>query len=129
MTTHIVTPEGKPHDEQRILINLHGGGFSVCAEACALLESIPVAALGAYKVITVDYRMAPESVHPAAVQDLEIVYRELLNENQILRKAVTMLHQGLEGLAHLTQGLSQIRSSVEAVGQLMLAEDTKVPPT
>jgi acetyl esterase/lipase len=78
VTTHVVTPQGKPHDPQRVLINLHGGGFAMCAEACALLESIPVAALGGYKVITVDYRMAPETVHPAAVEDLEIVYRELL---------------------------------------------------
>lgn len=80
VTTHVVTPRGKPHDQQRVLINLHGGGFAMCADACALLESIPVAALGEYKVITVDYRMAPEANHPAAVQDLEIVYRELLKD-------------------------------------------------
>jgi acetyl esterase/lipase len=78
VTTHVVTPQGRPHDEERVLINLHGGAFSMCADACALLESIPVAALGGYKVITVDYRMAPEAIHPAGVQDLEIVYRELL---------------------------------------------------
>jgi monoterpene epsilon-lactone hydrolase len=76
--TQIITPSGKPHDEERVLINLHGGAFSLCANACALLESIPIAALGRYKVITVDYHMAPEAVHPAAVEDLEIVYRELL---------------------------------------------------
>lgn len=76
--TQAVTPRDRPHDEQRVLINLHGGAFSVCAEACALLESIPVAVLGGFKVITVDYRMAPEAAHPAAVEDLEIVYRELL---------------------------------------------------
>jgi acetyl esterase/lipase len=80
VTTHVVTPQGQPHDDQRVLINLHGGAFSMCADACALLESIPVAALGGYKVITVDYRMAPEAVHPAGVQDLEIVYRELLKQ-------------------------------------------------
>jgi monoterpene epsilon-lactone hydrolase len=74
----VVTPQGKPFDQTRVLINLHGGAFSVCADACALLESIPVAVLGSYKVITVDYRMAPEAVHPAAVEDLERVYRELL---------------------------------------------------
>jgi acetyl esterase/lipase len=77
--TQLITPQGKPCDEQRVLINLHGGAFSVCADACALLESIPVAALGGYKVVTVDYRMAPEAIHPAAVEDLEIVYRDLLN--------------------------------------------------
>jgi acetyl esterase/lipase len=85
VTTHVVTPKGEPHDEERVLINLHGGAFSVCADACALLESIPVAALGGYKVITVDYRMAPEAIHPAAVQDLEIVYRELLKQYEARR--------------------------------------------
>jgi monoterpene epsilon-lactone hydrolase len=68
-----------------VLINLHGGAFSMCAEACALLESIPVAALGGYKVVTVDYRMAPEATHPAAVQDLESVYRELLKSYEARR--------------------------------------------
>lgn len=76
--TRIVTPKGKPFDRKRVLINLHGGSFSVCAGVCALLESVPIAALGGYKVITVDYRMAPEHRHPAGVQDVAAVYRELL---------------------------------------------------
>lgn len=74
----VVTPQGKPFDPRRVLINLHGGAFSVCAEACALLESAPVASLGGYKVVTVDYRMAPEHRHPAGVEDVASVYRELL---------------------------------------------------
>jgi acetyl esterase/lipase len=76
--THVLTPHGKPVDSKHILINLHGGGFSMCAGACAMLESIPIAALGAYKVITVDYRMGPEAKHPAALEDVEKVYREVL---------------------------------------------------
>jgi monoterpene epsilon-lactone hydrolase len=85
VTTHVITPQGRPHDPERVLINLHGGAFAMCADACALLESIPVAALGGYKVITVDYRMAPEALHPAAVEDLEIVYRELLKRYEARR--------------------------------------------
>lgn len=76
--TRIVTPQGKPVDPQRVLINVHGGGFSMCADACAMLESIPIADLGGYKVITVNYRMGPEARHPAALEDVEKVYRELL---------------------------------------------------
>jgi acetyl esterase/lipase len=83
--TQVVTPRDAPPDPERVLINLHGGGFSVCAEACALLESVPVAALGGYTVISVDYRMAPEAAHPAAVQDLEAVYRELLKDYEARR--------------------------------------------
>jgi epsilon-lactone hydrolase len=76
--TRIVTPKDKPFDRKHVLINLHGGGFSMCADGCALLESMPIAALGGYKVVTVNYRMAPEANHPAGVEDAATVYRELL---------------------------------------------------
>ena len=78
VSTRVVTPAGKSADRNRVLINLHGGAFSVCADACALLESIPVASLGAFRVVTVNYRMAPEAQHPAALEDVTAVYRELL---------------------------------------------------
>jgi monoterpene epsilon-lactone hydrolase len=74
----IVTPKDKPFDPKHVLINLHGGGFTMCADACAMLESVPIASLGGYKVVTVNYRMAPEAAHPAAVEDAATVYRELL---------------------------------------------------
>lgn len=76
--TRIVTPPGGEADKARILINLHGGGFSLCAESCAILESVPVAALGRFRVVTVDYRQGPENVFPAASQDVATVYGELL---------------------------------------------------
>ncbi len=76
--TRVITPKGKPFDRKRVLINLHGGAFSLCADACAMLESVPIAALGGFKVVSVNYRMAPEAAHPAAVEDVEAVYRELL---------------------------------------------------
>lgn len=76
--TRVVTPKDKPFDRERVLINVHGGGFTMCADACAMLESIPISSLGAWKVVTVNYRMAPEAKHPAAVEDVEKVYRELL---------------------------------------------------
>ena len=76
--TRIVKPQGRPHDRTRLLINLHGGAFSMCADACALLESIPIAALGDFEVITINYRMGPEAKHPAALEDVEKVYRRLL---------------------------------------------------
>ncbi len=65
-------------DKRRVLINLHGGAFSLCWDSCSLIESLPIAALGGYKVVSVDYRMAPEFKHPAGVEDVAAVYRELL---------------------------------------------------
>lgn len=65
-------------NKQRVLINLHGGGFTGCWPGCAELESIPIAALMQIKVVSVDYREGPENKFPAASEDVASVYRELL---------------------------------------------------
>ncbi|MFM6931925.1 MAG: alpha/beta hydrolase [Novosphingobium sp.] len=74
----IVTPKGGKADPRRVLINLHGGAFTTCWESCSLIESVPIAATGNFKVVSVNYRMGPEAKHPAALEDVEKVYRELL---------------------------------------------------
>lgn len=65
-------------NKTRILINLHGGGFSGCWPGCAELESIPISALMRIKVVTVDYREGPDNKFPSASEDVANVYRELL---------------------------------------------------
>jgi len=82
--TQTITPkEGvAPKNRRRVLINLHGGGFVVGAGLGGLAESIPVAAVGKFKVVSVDYRMAPENGFPAASEDVVAVYLELLKKYQ-----------------------------------------------
>lgn len=65
-------------NQKRVLINLHGGGFTWGARLMGALESIPVASIGRIKVIAIDYRQGPEHKFPAASQDVVAVYRELL---------------------------------------------------
>lgn len=65
-------------NETRVLINVHGGGFTLGSRTVSQLESIPIAALGRIKVVSVDYRMAPEKTFPAGSEDVAAVYRELL---------------------------------------------------
>jgi len=81
--TEVITPaEGiSARNRNRVLINLHGGGFEIGGRYGGQVESIPVAALGQLKVLSVDYRMAPENVFPAATQDVVAVYRELLQRH------------------------------------------------
>jgi acetyl esterase/lipase len=67
-----------PENRRRVLINLHGGGFSGCWPGCAELESIPIASVGGIRVVSVDYRQGPQHTHPAASEDVAAVYRELL---------------------------------------------------
>ncbi|NIJ39710.1 acetyl esterase/lipase [Sphingopyxis panaciterrae] len=97
-----------------VLLCLHGGGFMWGEGPGALLEAVPVAAVSGLRVIAVDYRLAPEHVYPAAVDDIVAVYRALLAEadpGQIgiygcsagavltTQAVVRILHDGLPGPA------------------------------
>jgi epsilon-lactone hydrolase len=73
----VVTPPVIPAGKLgRVLINLHGGGFT--SDSGSLTESIPIANLTKTKVISVMYRLAPEHTFPAQVDDAVAVYKELL---------------------------------------------------
>ena len=73
----IVTPLTVPPDKKnRVLINLHGGGFN--ADWGSEIESIPVANLTQTKVVAVLYSLAPEHPFPTAVNEVVAVYNELL---------------------------------------------------
>jgi epsilon-lactone hydrolase len=79
---YVVTPKEGVTQQNRnhVLVNLHGGGFVAGRGTLQLIESIPIASTGAIKVISVDYRMAPEYKFPAASEDVAAVYRELLKK-------------------------------------------------
>ena len=69
-----------PENRHRVLINVHGGGFIHGGTETRYRESIPISAQGRIKVISVDYRMAPEYKFPAATDDVMAVYKELLRQ-------------------------------------------------
>ena len=75
-----VTPADGGHDPDRVLINLHGGAFTVGWDGIALMESIPMAMLAGYRIVSINYRMAPEHRHPAGVEDVAAVYAALLRD-------------------------------------------------
>ncbi len=64
----------------RVLINVHGGGFN--SDSGSLTETVPIANLTGLKVIAVLYRLAPEHPFPAAVDDAVAVYKEALKTYQ-----------------------------------------------
>lgn len=76
----VVPKDAKPAHPDRVLICLHGGGFT--ADSGSYSESIPVAALTGTRVVSVLYRLAPEAPFPAAVDDAVAVYRDLLKTYQ-----------------------------------------------
>jgi len=77
----VITPPAIPAGHRdRVLINLHGGGFN--SDSGSLTESVPVAALSSTKTIAVLYRLAPEHPFPAALDDAIAVYREMLKTHK-----------------------------------------------
>src|SRR6516225_224051 len=79
--TDIITPLSKPtENKNRVLINLHGGGFN--SDSGSLIEGIPISNLAKMKVVSVYYRLAPENPFPAAVEDVVAVYQDLLKDHK-----------------------------------------------
>lgn len=79
VTVHVVTPVGGARDS-RTLVCLHGGAFMWGSGAGALVEAVPVAEMSGMRVVAVDYRLAPEHIFPAAVDDAVAVYLALAQD-------------------------------------------------
>lgn len=75
----IVTPGSIPvRNRDRVLLHLHGGTRVLNPGEAGTREAILMAGLASFKVISVDYRMPPDFPFPAALDDVVVVYRELL---------------------------------------------------
>jgi epsilon-lactone hydrolase len=103
----VVTPltdaSGK---SDRVLINLHGGGFD--SDSGSLTESIPIANLTGTKVIAVLYRLAPEHPFPAGLDDVIAVYKELLKTHKPNHIAIYGTSAGAILTAEVTSKLKQL---------------------
>jgi epsilon-lactone hydrolase len=105
---NIVMPSApSPADADKVLINLHGGGFTV--DSGSLTESIPVAYYSRIKVVSVLYRLAPEHLFPAAVDDAVAVYKELL-------KSYEPIHIGIFGTSAGAMLTAEVAVKLKALG-------------
>ena len=67
------------HDKATILY-LHGGGYTMGSAQTHAAFAGALSDLSQIRVLSVDYRLAPEDPHPAAVQDAADAYRWLLKQ-------------------------------------------------
>ncbi len=72
----ITANNADPDKKDRVLICVHGGGFQT--DSGSLIEAIPIAGMTGIRVISVEYRLAPQFPFPAAVEDSVAVYKETL---------------------------------------------------
>jgi len=71
-------PADVPTDSEAAVMYIHGGGYVAGApDVCRLATSRIALGLGV-RVISPDYRLAPEHPFPAAHEDVLAVYRELI---------------------------------------------------
>jgi acetyl esterase/lipase len=83
----IITPLSVlPENQDRVLINIHGGGFN--SDSGSLTETVPIANLTKIKVIAVLYRLAPEHPFPAGLDDVITVYKEELKTHKPKNMAI-----------------------------------------
>ena len=75
-------------DDGRILLHLHGGGYVLGQGEAGTQEAVLMAGIGKFKIISVDYRMAPDFPYPAAIDDAMAVYRHLLSRTPAERIGV-----------------------------------------
>jgi monoterpene epsilon-lactone hydrolase len=73
----VVAPEV---DESRVVLYLHGGGYCLGSLASHRALVARLSAEAKARVLSVDYRLAPEHPYPAAVDDAVAAYRWLLSE-------------------------------------------------
>ena len=79
---NILTPQTiATRNEHRVLLHFHGVGYVLNPGEAGTREAMYMAAFGHAKVISVDYRLAPENPYPAALDDAMAVYRELIATN------------------------------------------------
>ena len=73
-----VVPEGAA--DERVLQYVHGGGYVMCSMRSHSKLVGHIAKAAGIKALNVDYRLAPEHPHPAAVNDSVAAYEWLLDQ-------------------------------------------------
>ncbi|MBV8361415.1 MAG: alpha/beta hydrolase [Deltaproteobacteria bacterium] len=77
--SYVVTPETIPEQNRnRLLVHVHGGGYVFGPGEAGTRQAVLMAGYSGMKVISVDYRMPPDSPYPAALDDAMTVWKEVV---------------------------------------------------
>jgi len=87
---YVATPTViQPRNRNRVLLNLHPGGFIAGAVGRYGTEwAVKIASLMGYKVIVVDYRLLPDHPFPAAMDDAMAVWKSVIKSTKPSNVAV-----------------------------------------
>jgi epsilon-lactone hydrolase len=101
-----------------VILYFHGGFFAIGSAAASVGLAADLARQARMRVVTVDYRLAPEHPYPAAPQDAMTAYRALLDSGQDVARVALFGESAGANLAVVTlaatgrAGLPQPTSAV-----------------
>ena len=75
----VVNVEAAGADHAKVIFYLHGGAYAIGTAASSVDLASDLARRAGARLVSVDYRLAPEHPHPAAIDDAVAAYRGLLN--------------------------------------------------
>jgi len=75
----VVNVEVAGADPASVIFFLHGGAYAIGTAASSVGLASDLARRAGARLVTVDYRLAPEHPHPAAIDDAVAAYRGLLD--------------------------------------------------
>ena len=79
----VVNVEVAGADPERVIFYLHGGAYAIGTAASSVGLASDLARRAGTRLVTVDYRLAPEHPHPAAIEDAVAAYRGLLDTRRV----------------------------------------------
>ena len=79
---HVDPIKVDPRFSGSMFLYLHGGAYVFGGGDSSVSEAATIASTSKIRVIAVDYRMPPKAPFPAAVDDVVVVYKHLLDEKK-----------------------------------------------
>ena len=109
--TYTLTPRKLDEDKaDKVVFYIHGGGYILGHGVAGIGEGVLMAGLEGYKVVCVDYRMAPEHPYPAAIDDAFRAYKALLETTP--SENVVVFGTSTGGAMTLILGIQAARAGV-----------------
>ena len=114
----VLTPANLSSEKaDKIIFHIHGGGYILGHGAAGTGEAILMAAHEGYKIVSVDYRMAPEHPYPAAIDDAFKAYRALLEK--VPAKNIAVFGTSTGGAMTLILGIQAAEAGVDMPAALI----------
>lgn len=103
VTAYWIFPPGI--QPRRTIVYLHGGGFINGSTRAYLQHIIRIAKLCEARVLSIDYRLAPEHPYPSALDDILNAWQHLMRTDTLLSEPVTFMGESAGGSLALAAAL------------------------